>query len=271
VTLPVDHLSHSQAGCMRDCLRLLQYRYVEKRPRRFQPLNMALGRVVHATAAKDYTHRIERGLYLPDDAILDLAAQAFGTETEGVEWKHEEQGAGDAMDSAISMSRAHHRDVAPTVRPLHVEHRMEARVAGCPVTILGYADVIAETAAGKVIRDTKSSTKEPHGAKYREIVPDARNVAQLATYRIIAAANQEPAVESWLDYVWPQKGGQSLPQKVEITKRDVQLALEDYADLIRVYETGLYPRTGRGTWICKEGKCEYYSECILGVSRAVDL
>ncbi len=287
MTLPVDHLSHSQAGAMRDCLRLLEYRYVKKLPKKVQPLNMALGRVVHATAAADYTNRKTKGLYLPDEAIPDLASTAFSTETLQVRWGIEESSPGDALDDAIGMARAHHRDVAPTVRPVEIEHTMRAAIRGLPVVLLGVADVIAEGGAtitatkdgatktlrraGKHIRDTKTSKKAPHGVSGGHVIPDDRNMAQLATYRIIAAANGEPAVDSWLDYVWPTKGGQSLPCHVDVTPNDVRLVLEDYAALVRCYETGLFPRTGRGSWICKPGKCDYYDECILGISRVADL
>jgi len=288
VTLPVSHLSHSQVGTMRDCLRLLEYRYVKKAPRRVQSLSMALGRVVHATAADDYRSRATSGLYLPDEAIPDMTVKAFAREAMGgqpenedekpqpeVGWSHEEMGPGAALDTAIAMSKAHHHGIAPLVVPVsvdHIEHRMSARIRGFPVDLLGIADVIAVAPAGeRTIRDTKTSKKAPAGASHGLIIPDDRNISQLATYRIIAAANGEPAVESWLDYVWPTKGGQSKPFRAEINANDVRLVLEDYAALVRVYESGLAPRTGRGTWICKPGKCDYYAECVLGVSRGQDL
>ena len=271
MTLPVAHLSHSQVGTMRDCLRLLEYRYVKKAPRKVQPLVMALGRVVHATAAADYRNHVEHQLYLPDEAIPDLTTKAFAEETREVQWNHEEVGPGAALDAARDMARAHHSGIAPLVRPLLVEHRMSAEVRGLPVRILGIADVIATTAEGRHIRDTKTSKKAPAGSSKGNIVPDDRNLSQLATYRIIAAANGEPAVESWLDFVWPTKGGQSEPFRASITANDVRLVLEDYAALVACYESGLAPRTGRGTWICKPGKCDYYEDCILGTSRATNL
>lgn len=289
MALPVDHFSHSQIGCMRDCMRLLDYRYVRKAPRKVQPLNMALGRVVHSTAAQDYNHRIKKGIYLPDDAIIDLADTAFSTETLEVRWSVEEQKPDGAKESARNMSQAHHLNVAPRVRPVKVEHRMNAKIAGMPVDLMGVADVIAEVAVGvttrgkpgeedrvimrpgRHIRDAKTHAKAPPGSSTGKVKPDARGLSQLATYRIICAANNLPATETWLDHVWPTKGGQSLPMRVEITERDVQLALEDYALLVRVYESGLFPRTGRGGWICKPGKCDYYEDCILGPSRKLDL
>ena len=289
MTLPVDHFSPSQIGAMRDCLRLVEYRYCRKLPRKVQPLNMALGNVVHKTAAQDYTHRIDKGSYLPDEAVIALADEAFKTETMEVRWSVEEQKQPDALDSARAMAQAHHLNVAPLVRPVKVEHRMSAPIRGLPVDLVGIADVIAEFGvgitvkghtsdddkvlmrSGRHVRDTKTSGKAPHGIKEGIIVPDARHVAQLATYKLISQANGTPAVETWLDYVWPTKGGQSKPTRVDVTQRDVELALEDYAMLLRLYESGLFPRTGRGGWICKPGKCDYYEDCILGPSRKMDL
>lgn len=289
MTLPVDHFSPSQIGAMRDCLRLVEYRYCKRAPRTVQPLNMALGQVVHKTAAEDYRHRIKHGDYLPDEAILALADEAFGAETMEVRWSVEEQGPDAAKDAALNMAQAHHLTVAPRVRPVKVEHRMSAPIRGLPVDLVGIADVIAEFGpgitvrghtsdddkvlmrSGKHIRDTKTSKAAPHGIKEGIIVPDARHVAQLATYKLISSANGTPAVETWLDYVWPTKGGQSLPTRVDVTPRDVELALEDYALLLRIYEAGLFPRTGRGGWICKPGKCDYYEDCIFGPSRKLDL
>lgn len=287
MALPVHHLSHSQLNLMRDCMRALEYRYVLNRPRRTQSANAANGQTVHRTSAADLGERIAKGLLLPDEAIQDLAADAWQQETFLVDWRLEEAQPGKAKDEAISMARAHHRECAPRISPVAVEFEMSAPVAGLPVSIVGYADVVSDSrmgvrvvhgesekrvlVPGRHVRDTKTQGKAPPGANDGQIRIDTRHQSQLVTYQILLAAMGMPTTQLWVDYCWPTKGGQAKSEPVEVTERDVRVVLEEYADLVRVYESGLFPRTGRGGWLCRPGKCDYYDECILGVSRATNL
>jgi hypothetical protein len=163
----------------------------------------------------------------------------------------------------------------------------------CPfdgdLKLTGRADVISESLssvvvkkpgeddrairlAGRHIRDTKSKQSAPHGVKEGIIEHGVHELCQQATYRLIQAANGTPAVQSFIDYLWTTKleGAKSFSSPMVLTKRDVQLALEDYRDLVKMYEAGLFPRSGRGSWYCKEGECPGYAECILGRAAVLD-
>jgi len=49
-----------------------------------------------------------------------------------------------------------------------------------------------------------------------------------------------------IDYLWQTKkeGAKAFAAPMDLSKRDVQLALDDYRDLIVMYEKGLFPRSG---------------------------
>jgi hypothetical protein len=271
--LPVDHLSSSQVTISKMCMRLLRYVEVERRRQRPDSLR-AKGKAVHGVAAADLTHRRDTGRLMPEEQIVDLAASHFATESYEVDWRHEDEDPGAAKDQTIGMARAHHAILAPTIRPLHVEHRMERRLAGLPLTLLGFADVIegAADAGPMAIRDLKSSKEAPDGANKGKPKRNEKYVPQLATYLLLFAAEANSrSVSTAIDYVWPTKGGQAIPAPMEITRNDVRLALEDYAGLIKVYEAGVFPRTGRGSWVCTVARCAFFAECILGRSRALDV
>lgn len=273
MTLPVKHLSASQVRFLKMCWRLLQYREVEKRNDRPDALR-ASGQSVHRTSALDLTHRKEKGSLMSDSDLIDLAGTTFEEEAFLVDWRMEDVDRGATKDNTIGMSRAHHTEIAPSIHPSKIEYRMERQIAGLPLTLVGYADVVDDPGTGRpiVIRDTKSKKSAPRGAEKKRIERDENAVTQLATYRMLLAPEiNGREVRTVLDYLWPTKGGQAQTADTPISRNDVRLALEDYVALIRVYEAGIYPRTGRGSWICTPAKCAFYGECILGKSRVLDL
>lgn len=273
MSLPVKHLSASQVRLAKMCLRLLQYREVEKRPDRPDALRCK-GTSVHRTSAADLTHRQETGSLLDESDLIDLAATTFNEEAFTVDWRAEAVERDTAKDETIGMSRAHHSIIAPTIRPVKIEYRMERRIAGLPLTLVGYADVVDDPGTGRplVIRDTKTKKDAPHGAEKKKIERDENAVTQLATYRMLLAPEiNGREVQTAIDYVWPTKGGRAQTADTPISRNDVRLALEDYVSLIQLYEAGVFPRTGRGSWVCTAARCAFYGECILGRSRALDV
>jgi hypothetical protein len=272
--LPVKHLSASQVRTAKMCLRMLQYREVERRPDRPDALRCK-GTSAHRVSAADLTHRRDHGTLMSDSDLIDLAATTFEEEAFTVDWKAEEGIDHDtAKDETIGMSRAHHTTIAPAIRPVKIEYRMERQFAGLPLTLVGFCDVLDDPGPERplVLRDTKTKAKAPIGVEKKKVPRDENAVTQLVTYRLLIApeVNGRP-VRTVLDYLWPTKGGQAYTDEIEIARNDVRLALEDYVALVKLYEAGVYPRTGRGSWVCTAARCAFYAECILGRSRALDL
>jgi hypothetical protein len=285
--VPVNHLSPSHLWLFRTCLRACEYVYAKHYPR-LTNAKAAAGTATHASAEQDFRSMIERKALLPDAQIEAVAADAWEREAFTVDWLQEDETKGAYKDKVVAMATRHHKVVAPTILPIGVEVEMECPFDG-DLVLTGRADVISESKvevvvhdngdapktarrAGRHIRDTKTKQTAPHGVKSGTVEHGVHELCQQATYRLIQSANKTPAVQSFIDYLWCSKkeGAHSFSAPVELSKRDVQLALDDYRDLIVMYEKGLFPRSGRGSWFCKEGTCPGYAECILGRAAVVD-
>lgn len=285
--VPVDHLSPSHLWLSRTCLRACEYIYVKKRPR-LGSAKMAAGTATHASVEEDYRSQMLRKSLLPDEQIAAVAADAWEREAFVLDWTREEEPKGAWKDKVVRMAQHHHKVVAPNVKPVAVELDMECPFDG-DLKLTGRADVVSESQAeivvhkpgeepravnkaGRHLRDVKTKGSAPHGVRDGVIEHGVHELCQQATYRIIQAANKTPAVQSFIDYLWITKkeGAKAFAAPMNLTKRDVELALDDYHALIEMYGKGLFPRTGRGTWFCTEGNCPGYAECILGRAAVLD-
>jgi len=83
-------------------------------------------------------------------------------------------------DTAIALSALYVSDVAPSVKPVAVERKVEIKPKDMDITIMGYIDLV-EDDLGDVIRDLKTAEKAPFkdAAKFSQ---------QLTLYNMIRAA-----------------------------------------------------------------------------------
>lgn len=143
------HLSASSLGMFRRCPRQFQQRYLlgRKEP---PGEGLVLGSVFHETLNYNYGQKIvsreDRPLselveYLNDDAVPRVIETAGGMGE--VRWDSEPTRALESVRSDTTrITSAYHRAVLPRMQPVAVEQRMEWRVEGVPVPILGYLDTI---------------------------------------------------------------------------------------------------------------------------------
>jgi hypothetical protein len=117
----------------------------------------------------------------------DIAAQQFELAvSKGVTLSKKDKELGEkalraqCKDTAVALSALYVKDVAPTIKPVAVERKVEIKPKDMDITIMGYIDLV-EDDAGDVIRDLKSAEKAPFkdAAKYSQ---------QLTLYNMIRAA-----------------------------------------------------------------------------------
>lgn len=274
-----QRLSASQLRRSHWCLRLLQYEVVQGRRPFFVGWEAARGNATHGAVGRNLQHRIEHGRYMPVRRIADEAAgawkeQEFFVDTAAMKKSGKQPGA--VQDEVIAMALAHARHVANDVVPLAVELEVSAEVPDVGTTISGRIDVVSRpvflaSSAGpwgetvvvgrdRQIRDLK--TKE---SSVPSILGD--DADQLIVYQLVTRAMGEQPADLLADYAWPKDAGKTKTFAVEDEADRTAMVVQDLRALIRVYETGLFPRTGRGSWLCQPGKCAHYDYCVLGPGR----
>ena len=273
-----QRLSASQLKRNRLCTRILQYDVVEgRRDDETQTVELARGSAVHVATAANLEHWLKAGRYMAPRRLVQSAADAWEAQAFAVETWVDASQRGKVKDNVILMSLVHAKSIAQDVQPLEVEKKVRAYVPEVGTVISGRIDLLSAPvfvatsrgpageqrapAALRQIRDTKTRDDAPPAA------PEENDADQLATYYLIGQANGEPDPDLLADYLWPADGGKARPLRVEDLSVRVPRLVEDYRDLVRMYETGLFPRTGRGSWICSPKKCTHYAYCVLGSGR----
>jgi hypothetical protein len=125
-------------------------------------------------------------------------------------------------DTAVVLAALYVSDVAPRVKPVAVERKVEIKPRDMDITIMGYIDLV-EDDLGDVIRDLKTGEKAPF--------KDAAKLSQqLTMYAMIRAAETRkmPREERLVHLVRTPKS--------EETSIVVQATTRDVEDLVRLRE-----------------------------------
>lgn len=153
---PVAHLSYSSVALALECARKWRYRYVDKL---VSPATSSLvvGSALHGTIQTLLLAR--HGGESPDPAEV-FAEQWRKAAAQDVDWG---DGADDARDEALRLTT--HPSVLKVIEALEpfvdeagpvVERRLELRVPGVPIPIIGYLDYLGNDG---ILRDFKTATR----------------------------------------------------------------------------------------------------------------
>ena len=255
---------------------MLRYENVEGRRPLLTSAEAARGLAVHEATGANLLHRKEHGRYLGPRRIGDLAADAFEIQAWMVDWHHEDEKRGDVKDATIALSLAHNRQIAQDVIPLEVELPLEAELPDIGVRVTGRADILSRpvfTATASGPWGERSAIGMDYQLRETKTVASSQPVVrpadedQVVLYQIMLRAMGRSEADLLVDYCWPTGGGKTKTIAVEHSKDRELIVLDDLRNLRRVYESGLFPRTGRGSWICRPEKCAHYGYCVLGPGR----
>lgn len=264
---------------MRMCVRAFSYSYVERRRSESMDGRMARGRAVHQAAEQSSRRRLEQGRYFSRSQLADTTADAFEVQAFWVDWKVEAETKGDVKDGAIKMALAHHRNVAEMVVPVDVERKMTGSIPGLIADVVGVIDLVSRPLVPAMGVDGAGNVLQaPSGLQVRDLkttftsIEESKqgDVDQLLTYHLLMSQAGETPEELIIDYVWPGRDGNHKPIPVRPGAGAIRALVEDYRGLAAVLESGLAPRTGRGTWVCKPGKCQHWDYC-MGAVGPLDL
>lgn len=257
--------TNSSLTALQDCGEKFRRRYVE---REYRPPSTRLlrGTVIHTAVGAAMLRKL-KGADLPSvEEVADTAASSFGKAwSEGVALQPDEAELGkDAVrdrvkDMVVNLSVLHRTQVAPTIAPVGVEHRITVKPQDMDITIQGTIDLAAQRPTGVAIHDTKSGEKSPA----KDMADDSQ---QFSMYGLLwlYKTGQLP-VDYEQNHLVQTPAKKDLKHVTLNTTRD----LEDMRTLVERLNTGV-AAVAKGTfvpaspssWWCDPKWCEFHGDCV---------
>lgn len=256
--------SQSKLGMFTRCGMQYKFRYIDGL--RIPPgVALIVGTATHKAVEYDLTNKIQSGELLPLEAVQDLAALAFKANWNASEVKVDEDELaeagsmakvkGAASDKAVRLASLHHRKVAPSISPVHIERYFRLELKGYPFDLDGFMDVQEPDA----VRDTKTTGKSPSK-------DEADNSMQLTMYGLAfrSLEGRNPA-KLILDYLVDKKEPQEVTQTSERSDEDYRRLVMRAERAHEAIDKGVFIPTDPSNWVCSAKWCGYWeSVCPFG-------
>lgn len=246
------HLSFTQISMFLRCPRQYEYRY--EQGLKIPPSGaMALGRAWHETLELNYRQKIASVTDLP---LIDM--QEYFSARLDETFKSEEialepgEKPGKLKDQGVGVVTAHHKAIAPAVRPMLVEERFTVDLGvNFPFDLVGVWDLIEQD--GTVV-DNKAYRKPP---RQEDLDKDLQFTAYALGYRA-TLGRIEPSLR--MDAVIKTANPQAMQLHTHRTNDDCRWFLGLIEEVARAIRSGnFYPNpTG---YLCSPRFCGYFSRC----------
>lgn len=256
-------LHKSQIGMFDRCPMQYFYRYVEGII--LPPASaMLAGTGVHASAAKDLTAKRDTGELLPLEAVTEAAAETVNSEWDktGVLLDDEEKligekkVRGETVDTAVTLARLHHGELAPMLSPKHIERPFTVELVNYPVDLSGTLDLQENNGT---LRDLKTRSASPPAG-----LADAS--IDLTFYGLAARALDGQAPELLaLDCLVKTKTPKLVTQTSKRHEGAYKALLLRIEAVSKAIESGAFPPCSPESFLCSERYCGYYPDrCPYG-------
>jgi hypothetical protein len=227
---------------------------------------MSRGKAVHTALEANYRQKILSKKDLPAQDVKDVFSTAFDKEMDTVEIEKDFD-PGAMKDSTVHFIDAYQENHAPKVQPAMVEEQFEIPLTQT-VCITGFIDLVQDF--GSDLQVTQADKEEdlkgaPNknliivdhkvGSKRAKTQNDADHDLQLTLY---AEAMHVPNVR--FDSLLPELRAIKMISSVR-TPADIKFALDVSLSIAQAISTGIFPKTGQGTWKCSARFCPHYFEC----------
>jgi hypothetical protein len=226
------------------------------------------GTGVHRGAAHNLATIIATEQPAELEECLEIAAETVRNEVlgQGVMLSEEEKSigvkklTGDAVDSAVRLSKVHYEELAPTINPTSVEREIVLEIPDFDYDILGYIDVVSDE--GTTVRDLKTSGKSPaEDAAHRS--------TQLTVYAFAVEVIDDKRVQGvCLDFVVDLKKGPIVKTVMSTRHKGHYASFLDSVYIAgNVIKSGAFMPAPPSAWWCAENWCGYFAECPYGRRR----
>ncbi|MCL4735361.1 MAG: PD-(D/E)XK nuclease family protein [Candidatus Omnitrophica bacterium] len=262
---PVQHLSPSSLNMFARCGRQFMYRYLEGLI--IPPgISAVRGTGAHQGVEVNLRSIMENGAPAPLEQVDEACLERINTEWErGVRLLPDEQDQpesklrGDAVDEAIRLSRTHYSNIAPELKPVHVERWFEINVPDLPCTIKGRIDLQEQSG----IRELKTGRAYPSEDA-------AERSPQLTWYAIAAQAldGQMPDYVA-LDHLVLTKTGVTVRQQsASRSGGDFHREINRAQLVAHTIASDIYPPAQHDHWCCTPKWCGYWNRCPFGAKQS---
>lgn len=222
----------------------------------------ATGTAVDRSVTHDLQQKIDVGELLPDEQVKAIARDTLVDEwARGVEASEEDTDEGleasrdKTIDRAVKLAAFHHEQLAPVLKPTHVQRMWTLDIDGLRVQLAGTIDIQEGL---DYVDDTKTSAKSP-------LKTLADTSLQLTTYALaIKAHDGQPPKHVRLNYLvmTPKKGDLKLVQLESVrTNVDFQPLLERVAQAEKQIGAGIFTPAPMDAWWCSSKFCPFHKTC----------
>lgn len=250
-----QHLSASSITQFWRCPEQFRRVYLQNE-RRAPSAALVVGSADHEAHSVNFTQKIDTGEDLPTSDVLDAFHDAWaksidrnGGESE-IEWDEKPHVIYDRHVHAVAN---YHEMVSPLVEPIAVEKKLVRFIEGCPVPVIGYADVMTE----RSVIERKTANRTERGPKQEWRVQGLIYMAETGKSVNWHVVNKKTAeVTTALD--WPAL---HMPYQQSSIDQFVVQTAQTMADYLRRYGPD-EPWPGAiamPTWAC--GYCGFRSTC----------
>lgn len=253
------HLSVSQLDMLSRCGEQYRRRYVEGE---IIPPGIALivGSSTDKAVSSDLQHKIDSGELLPDEAVADIARDNVvnSMESGNVLLTPDEAIAGikavkgEAIDKAVRLSRLHHKELAPVLKPTHVQRWWRVELQGYPRDLIGIIDV---QEGSEAVRDTKTASKSP--------AANAAHESDQLTMYAIACRVCDGVIprKLTLDHLVDNKTPKLVTLETTRTEQDFLPILARVETALAALEKGVFVPARQTDWWCSERFCGFANTC----------
>lgn len=246
------HLSFTQINMFLHCPRQYGFRYIEglKTP----PSGaMVQGRVWHETLERNYRQKVGSDSDLPMGEMQEFFAARFDETLTNEEVALEPgEKPGRLKDQGVAIVAAHHRAIAPTVRPLLVEERFTIDLGhDFPFDLVGVWDLIERD--GTIV-DNKSYAKTPY---QENLDKDLQFTAYALGYRA-TRGRVEPGLR--MDAVIKTANPRAVQLQTHRTNDDCRWFLGLIEEVCKAIKSEFFFPNPNGRH-CSPRLCGYFSRC----------
>lgn len=248
--IELDHLSYSSIAAWLSCGRNWAFKYVEKIPTKPNS-NLVFGSAFHGTIeafiANDHQGDIvsiwreKWGEQLEKEKVVDFEGASPETfQNDGIRMFSN----ADIQAGILSIQATAREDKTPAI-----ETKVELRVPGVPIPIIGYVDVITPDGPGDFKTAARSWTADQAAKEIQPIF-------------YIAALNQAGVrVDSFSHFVFVKTKTPQFQKIVTPHKQSEMFWLfKMIQEAWKGISAGVYPLSP-GSWKCSEAYCEFWNIC----------
>jgi hypothetical protein len=250
----IDHISPSMLGLFCRCQEAFRRRYLEddKLP---PGIAACIGSGMHKGAETNHRQKLISGQDMPVTDIQDAARDGYVKAVSGGVFipAGEESTAPTELnrgaDVAVSLAASYASKIAPGIKPVAVEEKMQAEHPALPVPFLGIIDVLDESgwcpdlkSAARKWSDGKAEGN-PQPPIYSYLLKEARGLDAVMSFEVLTHKGDH----------------QHIP--VETRPEDLQPIIARAQGLLHSVQSGIFLPAEPGHWLCAPKWCGYWWSC----------